>query len=107
VLKWRTCWGTYWEPIKNLEGTSWEHIGKQGKMKKNPFRPPKLKRYKSKAPWAFSLAKRKTNPSPPPSPIKLAWKVHCPSRHWTVPSPHQIKLEKKTSPPTSHQRFYN
>jgi hypothetical protein len=63
---WRTCWGTYWEPIRNLEGTPWEHIGKQGKMKKKSFLPPKLKRSKSKAPWAFPLAERKTNPPPPP-----------------------------------------
>jgi hypothetical protein len=32
VLIWRTCWGTNWEPIKNLEGTPWEHIGKHGKI---------------------------------------------------------------------------
>ncbi len=37
VLKWRT----YWEPIRNLEETPWEHIGKHGKMKKkNPSHPP-------------------------------------------------------------------
>jgi hypothetical protein len=31
------------EPIRNLEGTPWEHIGKQGKFeKKNPSRPPNL-----------------------------------------------------------------
>jgi len=49
-------WGTYWEPIRKLEGTPWEHIGKQGKMEKKSFRPPKLKKNKSKAPWAFPLA---------------------------------------------------
>jgi len=68
-------WGTYWEPIRNLERTSWEHIGKQGKMEKKSFPPPKLKRNKSKAPWAFPLAERKINPPPPQ--IKLPWKVHC------------------------------
>jgi len=41
-------WGTYWEPIRNLEGTPWEHIGKQGKMEKNPSRPPNLKRIKAR-----------------------------------------------------------
>jgi len=29
-----------WEPIENLKGTYWEHIGNQGKMKKNPWPPP-------------------------------------------------------------------
>jgi hypothetical protein len=37
-----------------------EHIGNQGKMKKNPFPQKKIKRKKSKAPglhaWAFPLA---------------------------------------------------
>jgi hypothetical protein len=33
-------WGTYWEPIRNLEGTPWEHIGKQGKMGKKSFYCP-------------------------------------------------------------------
>ncbi len=33
-------WGTYWEPIRNLEGTPWEHIGKQGKMEKKSFYCP-------------------------------------------------------------------
>jgi len=62
VLKWRTCWGTYWEPIRNLEGTSWKHIGKQGKKeKKNPFRPPNLK----------GIEARHTR-SLPPLPAKLA-----------------------------------
>jgi len=77
VLKWRTCWGTYWEPIRNSGGALWELIGKHEKMKRKPFLPPKLKRNRSKAPWAFPLAERKTNLSP----IKLAWEVHCPSRH--------------------------
>jgi hypothetical protein len=30
----------YWEPIRNLEGTPWEHIGKQGKMKKKILLAP-------------------------------------------------------------------
>jgi hypothetical protein len=72
-------------------------------MEKKSFPPPKLKRNKSKAPWAFPLAERKINP-PPCAQIKLAWKVHCPLSKWTwtVHSPHQIQLEKKTSPLTSH-----
>jgi hypothetical protein len=38
--------GTYWQHVRNLEGTPWEHIGKQGKMKnknKNPSCLPNLK----------------------------------------------------------------
>jgi hypothetical protein len=72
-------------------------------MKKKSFPPPKLKRNKSKTPWAFPLAERKTNS--PHSPIKLAWKsiVKVDIGYF----PHQIHLERKTSPPTSHQRFYN
>jgi hypothetical protein len=32
------------EPIRNLKGTPWEHIGKQGKMKKKTlFAPQNLK----------------------------------------------------------------
>jgi hypothetical protein len=65
-------------------------------MKKKSFPPSKLKKNKSKAPWAFPLPERKTNP--PPSKIKLARKIQCPVHY-----PHQIQLEKKTSPPTSHQ----
>jgi hypothetical protein len=30
-------WGTYKEPIGNLKGAEWIHIGNEGKMKKNPF----------------------------------------------------------------------
>jgi len=62
VLKWRA----YWEPIRNLEETPWEHIGKHEKMifKKilpTPLPPPKLERNKSKAPWPFPLAERETS----------------------------------------------
>jgi hypothetical protein len=32
--------GTYWEPIRNLEETLWEHIGKQGKMGKKILPAP-------------------------------------------------------------------
>jgi len=46
-------------------------------MEKKSFSPPKFKRNKSKAHWAFPLAERKINP-PPRAQIKLAWKVHCP-----------------------------
>jgi hypothetical protein len=48
VLQWRTCWGTYWELIRNLKGTPWEHIGKQGKMKKTLFAPQNLKGIKAR-----------------------------------------------------------
>jgi len=77
-------------------------------MEKKSFPPPKLKRNKSKAPWAFPLAERKINP-PPRAQIKLAWKVHCPLSKWTwtVHSPHQIQLEKKKpplQPPTTPPR---
>jgi hypothetical protein len=91
-------WGSYWEPIKNLEGTLWEHIGKQGKMEKKSFPSPKLKRNKSKAPWALPLVERKINPPQ----IKLAWKVHCPSGHGLSTLHTKYSLKKKTSPPTSH-----
>jgi hypothetical protein len=67
-------WGTLWEPIKNLKGTSWEHIRKQGKLKKKNLSYPPLT-------WALLLAERKINPLFPPHrppPIKLAWKVKCP-----------------------------
>jgi hypothetical protein len=45
------------------------------------------------------LVKRKINP-PPCAQIKLAWKVHCPLSKWTwtVHTPHQIQLEKKSLP---------
>ncbi len=51
-----------------------------GKRKLNPSRPPKLKRNKSKAPWAFPLAeillsvrlRRTCRDSPVPSPPVLA-----------------------------------
>jgi len=68
-------------------------------MEKKSFSPPKLKKNKSKAPWAFPLAERKINP-PPHAQIKLAWKVHCRLSKWTwtVHSPHQIQLEKKNLP---------
>jgi len=36
-------------------------------LKKKSFTSPKLRRNKSKVPWAFPLAERKTNP-PPPAP---------------------------------------
>jgi hypothetical protein len=39
-LKVRCLYGTYWESIRELEGTPWEHIGKQGKMKKTILPPP-------------------------------------------------------------------
>jgi hypothetical protein len=89
--------GTYWEPIRNLEGTLWEHIGKQGKMEKKSFTPPKLKRNKSKAPWAFPLAERKINPHPP-RPNKTCMESPLSKWTWTVHSPHQIQLEKKNLP---------
>jgi len=74
-------------------------LGNREKWKKKSFPPPKLKRNKSKAPWAFPLAERKINP-PPRAQIKLAWKGHCPLSKWTwtVHSPHQIQLEKKNLP---------
>ncbi len=49
-------WGTYWESSRNIERTPWEHIGKQGKMEKKISPPPKFGN-KSKAPWAFPLAR--------------------------------------------------
>jgi hypothetical protein len=36
-------------------------------MEKKSFSPPKLKRNKSKAPWAFPLTERKINPPPRPN----------------------------------------
>jgi hypothetical protein len=53
-----------WEPIKNLKGTSWEHIRKQGKLKKNLPYPPLT--------WALLLVKKKINllPSLPKTQIK-------------------------------------
>jgi hypothetical protein len=106
-----TLWtkGTYWEPIRNLKGTPWEHIGETRKNgKKKSFSSPKLKRNKSKAPWAFPLAESKIN-LPPHAQIKLAWKVHYPLSKWTWPVhfPHQIQLEKKKiplQPPTTPTR---
>jgi len=59
-------------------------------MEKKSFSPPKLKRNKSKAPWAFPLPKRKINP-PLLAQIKLAWKVHCPSHK------PMCKMKKKLS----------
>jgi len=80
-------WGTFREPIRNLEGTPWEHIRKQRKLKKKSFvPPPQFKRNKNKAPWPFLLAERKINPPPSP-PIKLTWKVQCPVSEWTLDSP--------------------
>jgi hypothetical protein len=29
--------GTFWEPIRNIKGTLWEHIRKQGKLEKKFF----------------------------------------------------------------------
>jgi len=52
------------EHIVNLGNT----LGNNGKMKKKSFSPLKLKKNKSKAPWAFPLAERKTNPFLPHSP---------------------------------------
>ncbi len=90
-------WGTHWEPIRNLEGTPWEHIGKQGKMEKKSFPPPKLKRNKSKAPWAFPLAERKINP-PPCAQIKLAWKVHSPLSTPNTAWKKKLPLQPPTTP---------
>jgi hypothetical protein len=56
-------------------------------MKKKSFPPPKLKRNKSKAPWAFPLAGKK---NPPPVQIKLAWKVHCPMSVWIQGKLHSL-----------------
>jgi hypothetical protein len=42
-------------------------------MEKKSFPPPKLKRNKSKAPWAFPLAEKKINP-PPHRPNKTCMK---------------------------------
>jgi hypothetical protein len=67
----------------NIVRTHWE-TGKNGKKS---FLPSKLKRNKSKAPWVFPLAERKTNPPPSPLPIKLVWKVHCPSGHGPLSTP--------------------
>jgi len=36
----RNLEGTPWEHIRNLEGTPWEHIGKHGKMKKKILPAP-------------------------------------------------------------------
>jgi hypothetical protein len=77
-------------------GTHWE----TGQNEKKSFPPSKLKRNKSKALGPSHWLKGKQILLPPK--IKLAWKVQCPSGHWTVHYPHQIQL-KKTSPPTSHQ----
>jgi hypothetical protein len=77
--------------------THWE-TGKNGKKTLSPP-PPKLKRNKSKAPWAFPLAERKINPPPHPRPLKLAWKVHCPSGHGQSTLHTKCSLKKKTLPP--------
>jgi len=60
-------------------------------MEKKSFPPPKLKRNKSKAPWAFPLAERKTKSSPPRR-----------SGHGLSTLHTKYSLKKKTSPPTSH-----
>jgi len=78
-------------------GTHWETGQNE---KKKSFPPSKLERNKSKAPWAFQLLERKTD-FPPQK--KTGMESPCPSGHWTVHYPHQIQLEKKTFPPTSHQ----
>jgi len=70
-------------------------LGNREKWKKKSFPPPKLKRNKSKAPWAFPLAEKKINP-PPRAQIKLAWKSPLSTVHT------KYSLKKKTSPPTSH-----
>ncbi len=47
-------WGTFLEHIRNLKGTLWEHIRKQGKLKKKkilPSPPLNLKGIKTKEPW--------------------------------------------------------
>jgi hypothetical protein len=50
VLIWRTSWGTFSVPIRNLKRTLWEHIRKQGKLKKKNLRspPPHLKGIKAR-----------------------------------------------------------
>jgi len=78
------------EPIRNLEGTHWETGQNE---KNNPSRPPHLNGIKARHIGPSHCLKGKQILLSPPQ-IKLAWKVHY---------PHQIQLEKKTSPPTSHQ----
>jgi len=66
-------------------------------MEKKSFSPPKLKRNKSKAPWAFPLHEKKINP-PPRAQIKLAWKVHRPSGHGLSTLHTKYSLKKKNLP---------
>jgi hypothetical protein len=99
-----TRWGTYWEPIGNLEGTPWEHVGKQGKMKKKSFPPSKLK---SKAPWDYLLAERKTNPlsSPPPPKKNLHGQssVHLDTGQSTIHTKYNLKKKPPLQAPTNTQ----
>jgi len=62
-------------------GTHWQ-IGPNEKKKKS-FPPSKLKRNKNKAPWAFPLAEKKTNPAPPSN--KTC--IESPVSKWTLDSP--------------------
>jgi len=54
--------------------------------KKNPSRPPNLKGVKVRHLGLSHWLKGKQILPPAPPPIKLAWKVYCPSGHWTVHS---------------------
>jgi hypothetical protein len=73
--------------------------------KKNPSRPPNLKGIKTRHLGPSHWLKGKQILLLPQ--IKLAWKVQCPDGHWTVHYPHQIQLEKKTSPPTNWEAAKN
>jgi hypothetical protein len=100
VFIWRTCWGTYWEPIRNLEGTHWETSENEEKILPTP---PNLKGIKARhlgpSHW---LKGKQILPLAPPSPVKLAWKVHCPLSKWTLDSPLKYSLKQKPplKPPT-------
>jgi hypothetical protein len=78
-------WGTYWEPIRNLEGTPWEHIGKQGKMEKKSFYCPSGFRGGFILPFLY---KARTGPAGTlPCPARPCWPPSQPVSPSPVPSP--------------------
>jgi hypothetical protein len=80
-------WGTYWEPIRNLEGTPWEHIGKQGKMEKKSFYCPSGFRGGFILPFLY---KARTGPAGTlPCPARPCWPPSQPVSPSPVPSPSQ------------------
>jgi hypothetical protein len=73
-------------------------------MKKKSFPPSKLKRSKIKAPWAFPLPERKTNPHPPQNKTCMEKSsVQMETGQSTIHTKYSLKKKPPLQPPTNPQ----